>query len=129
VRHAAALPGAWVPEDRRRFVLGDFSFESGSARLTEESAETLDALATVLRANPTVQIALEGHTDSTGNAAANQVLSAARATAIQDGLVQAGVPRERITAAGYGPHRPVASNDTEDGRARNRRTEVVVVHQ
>jgi OOP family OmpA-OmpF porin len=42
--------------------------------------------------------------------------------------VQAGVPRERITAAGYGSHRPLASNDTEDGRARNRRTEVIVVH-
>ena len=130
LQHAAALlRGASVPEDPRRFVLGDFSFESGSARLTEESAETLDALATVLRANPTVEIALEGHTDSTGDAAANQVLSAARASAIEDGFVQAGVPRERITAAGYGPHRPVASNDTEDGRARNRRTEVVVVHQ
>ncbi len=113
----------------RRFVLGDLSFQSGSAMLTQESQETVDALAKVLRANPTVEIALEGHTDNTGSAAANKALSTARATAIEDGLVGAGVPGERIMVAGYGPDRPVASNDTEEGRARNRRTEVVVVNR
>jgi outer membrane protein OmpA-like peptidoglycan-associated protein len=126
---AAFLAGDSTAEVPRRFVLGDFSFQSGSAKLSEESQETVDALAKVLQANPTVEIALEGHTDDTGSAPANQALSTARATAIEDGLVGAGVPRERIMAAGYGPDRPVASNETEEGRARNRRTEVVVVNR
>ena len=126
---AAFLAGDSSAEVPRRFVLGDLSFQSGSATLTQESQETMDALAKVLKANPTVEIALEGHTDNTGSAAANKVLSTARAAAIEDGLVGAGVPGERITVAGYGRDRPVASNDTEEGRARNRRTEVVVVNR
>jgi outer membrane protein OmpA-like peptidoglycan-associated protein len=126
---AVFLTGDSSVEEPRRFVLGDLSFQSGSATLTQESQETVDALAKVLRANPTVEIALEGHTDNTGSAAANKALSTARAAAIEDGLVGAGVPGERIMVAGYGPDRPVASNDTEEGRARNRRTEVVVVNR
>jgi outer membrane protein OmpA-like peptidoglycan-associated protein len=126
---AVFLAGDSSVEVPRRFVLGDLSFQSGSATLTQESQETVDALAKVLRANPTVEIALEGHTDNTGSAAANKALSTARAAAIEDGLVGAGVPGQRIMVAGYGPDRPVASNDTEEGRARNRRTEVVVVNR
>lgn len=126
---AAFLAGDSSVEVPRRFVLGDLSFQSGSATLTPESQETVDALAKVLKANPSVEIALEGHTDDTGSVAANKALSTARATAIEDGLVGAGVSGERIIVAGYGPDRPVASNDTEEGRARNRRTEVVVVNR
>jgi OmpA-OmpF porin, OOP family len=124
---AELLAGNSTAEVPRRFVLGDLGFQSGSAKLTQDSQETVDALARVLKANPAVEIVLEGHTDDTGSDAGNKALSTARAAAIEDGLVEAGVPSERIMVAGYGADRPATSNDTEEGRARNRRTEVVVV--
>jgi OOP family OmpA-OmpF porin len=76
-----------------------------------------------------VQVSLEGHTDSTGDAVANKKLSLDRAEAVKAMLAQAGVAADRISVAGYGQERPVASNDTDDGRAANRRTELVVMRR
>jgi outer membrane protein OmpA-like peptidoglycan-associated protein len=80
-----------------------------------------------MKCYPTMQVQLEGHTDSTGDAAANKQLSVGRANAIRDLLVAAGVDTSRITTAGHGADKPIASNDTDEGRAKNRRTELVVV--
>jgi outer membrane protein OmpA-like peptidoglycan-associated protein len=111
----------------KRFVFDDLNFETGTATLTPASQATVDELATILKANPGVQVTLEGHTDSTGNAAANRKLSQDRAAAVKAKLVGEGaIAPERIRTAGYGQERPLASNDSEDGRARNRRTELVV---
>jgi outer membrane protein OmpA-like peptidoglycan-associated protein len=110
----------------RRFVFDDLTFETGSTALTAASAQVVDALGRTMKAYPGVNISLEGFTDSSGDAAANRALSRRRADAIKDKLVQAGIAADRIATAGYGQERPVASNDTEEGRARNRRTEVVV---
>jgi outer membrane protein OmpA-like peptidoglycan-associated protein len=69
---------------------------------------------------------LEGHTDNTGDPAANKQLSLDRASAIKDLLVQGGVESSRISTDGWGPEKPIASNETDEGRAKNRRTELIV---
>jgi outer membrane protein OmpA-like peptidoglycan-associated protein len=113
----------------QRFVFDDLTFETGSAMLTAQSVETVNALAQTLKAYPAVKIGLEGFTDATGDAATNKQLSQERAEAIKNRLVQSGIAETRITTAGFGSEKPLASNDTEDGRAKNRRTEVVVLER
>ena len=77
-----------------------------------------------LVANPDVKIAVEGYTDNRGGAAVNRRLSQARADAVRNYLINKGVPAENITAKGFGPTKPVASNAAEAGRAQNRRVEL-----
>jgi OmpA-OmpF porin, OOP family len=113
----------------RRFVFDDLHFESGTTRLTPESQRTVDSLLMVLNAYPSVQIALEGHTDAAGEPAANKALSQQRAEAVKQILASGGVAADRVSAEGYGQERPVADNRTESGRARNRRLELVVVRR
>jgi outer membrane protein OmpA-like peptidoglycan-associated protein len=113
----------------RRFVFDDLNFEPGTTTLTTPSRATVEALGSVLKGYPAVQVSLEGHTDSTGDAVANKKLSLDRAEAVKAMLAQAGVAADRISVAGYGQERPVASNDTDDGRAANRRTELVVMRR
>ena len=110
----------------RRFVFDNLNFESASTALTPESRPTVDTLVIILKAYPAVAVGLEGYTDSTGDPAANKKLSQDRADAVKNLLVAGGVTDSRITTAGYGPEKPIASNDTEDGRAKNRRLELVV---
>lgn len=110
----------------RIFVFEDLNFDSGTTRLTPESAKTVDDLVVILKAYPTSEVRLEGHTDSTGAADANKQLSLARADAVKDRLANGGIDAGRMGTAGWGQEKPVASNDSEDGRAKNRRTELVV---
>jgi outer membrane protein OmpA-like peptidoglycan-associated protein len=81
----------------------------------------------MLTAYPNVTTSVRGHTDDTGDPAANKKLSADRAAAVQQALVARGVPASRITSEGFGAEQPIASNDSEEGRARNRRVELMVV--
>jgi len=119
-----ATPGdATVP---KRFVFDNLNFESGATTLTPESRPTVDSLTAILKAYPSVSVGLEGYTDSTGDAAANKKLSLDRADAVKNLLVGGGVAESRIGTTGYGPDKPVASNDTDEGRAKNRRLELVV---
>ena len=111
----------------KTFVFDHLNFNSATTQLTPESNATVTNLIAIMKCYPTMQVELEGHTDSTGDAAANKQLSVDRANAIRDLLVQAGVDPTRITTSGYGADKPIASNDTEEGRAKNRRTELVVV--
>jgi len=78
----------------------------------------------LLKTNPTLRIALEGHTDNAGTKAGNQALSAQRATSVKQAVVDKGIAADRIQALGYGQDRPVAENGTDDGRAKNRRVEL-----
>jgi outer membrane protein OmpA-like peptidoglycan-associated protein len=110
----------------KTFVFDHLNFETGSTQLTADSTQTVTNLAQVLKAYPNAQVQLSGHTDNTGAAAANQALSLDRANAIKGMLVNQGVVSDRISTQGFGQDRPIASNDTEDGRARNRRTELTV---
>jgi len=113
----------------KRFVFDDLQFETGSTRLTSEGQRTVNALLAVLKAYPSVQIALEGHTDGSGDAAANKTLSEQRAAAVKQTLVDGGVAANRIRAEGYGQERPIADNTSDAGRARNRRLELVVTQR
>jgi outer membrane protein OmpA-like peptidoglycan-associated protein len=111
----------------KRFVFDDLHFETGTTRLTPQGQRTVESLAAVLKAYPTVRVTLEGHTDATGDPASNKTLSSQRAGAVKQMLTNAGIAADRLQAEGYGQERPIASNDTETGRARNRRLELVVV--
>jgi len=83
-------------------------------------------LAAVLKAYPNARVELAGHTDNTGNPQANQTLSLDRANAVKSMLVNQGVNADQISTNGYGDSRPVSSNDTPEGRERNRRLELIV---
>lgn len=115
--------GAAVP---RTFVFDHLNFDTGTTNLTADSTGTITTLAAILNAYPNAGVQLDGHTDNTGDAVANKTLSQARADAVKTLLQQNGVDAGRISTMGYGSEKPVASNDTEEGRARNRRTELTV---
>lgn len=128
VRPAAAPVDATVCQQLFSELLGKgtIRFESGRSTLDADSAGLLDRLTETALRCPTTTIEIAGHTDSDGEDAANQALSEKRAQAVVDYLVKAGLPASRFTAIGYGSTQPVATNDTDDGKARNRRIEFVV---
>jgi outer membrane protein OmpA-like peptidoglycan-associated protein len=100
-------------------------FNTGSARLLEESQPALKAIAQVVAQSKEPVLTVEGHTDNVGTAEFNQDLSEKRATAVRQALVsQFGVPPGRLVTKGFGFKRPLESNDTVEGRARNRRVEL-----
>jgi OOP family OmpA-OmpF porin len=101
-------------------------FESGSAAIDPDSAGLLDHLVETASRCPTSNIEVVGHTDTDGDNAANQSLPERRAQAVVDVLVKAGLPPGRFTAVGYGSTQPIVTNDSEDGKAQNRRIEFVV---
>ena len=110
----------------KTFVFDDLNFEFNSSNLTPESKKTVDDLIVILKAFPTTEVRLEGHTDNVGEAAVNLKVSQDRAIMVKQLLVNAGVAATRLTTNGFGQDRPIDTNDTEAGRARNRRTELVV---
>lgn len=99
-------------------------FETGKSTLKPESQEQLKNMSEIMKAFPTMEVKLGGYTDNTGNAAANLKLSGDRAKSVMAELVKSGVAASRVAAEGYGDQFPVASNDTEEGRAQNRRIAV-----
>jgi outer membrane protein OmpA-like peptidoglycan-associated protein len=98
-------------------------FENGKSTIKESSYGILNEVAKVFIENPNYIIEIQGHTDNVGNYQYNIDLSEKRAQAVRDYLIQHGVPAERMTAHGYGPDRPLTTNDTKEGRAVNRRVE------
>lgn len=105
---------------------GKIRFESGKADIVPDSAGLLDRLIETAMRCPNATIEVAGHTDSDGEEAANQALSERRAQAVVDYLVRAGLPANRFTSIGYGSTQPLAGNESEDGKAQNRRIEFVV---
>ena len=110
----------------KRFVFDNLNFETGSTKLTPDSVPTVNSLVVILKAYPAVAVRLEGHTDNTGDAAANKKLSLDRAIVVKEIMITGGVADARIGTDGYGEENPIASNQTDEGRAKNRRTELVV---
>jgi outer membrane protein OmpA-like peptidoglycan-associated protein len=104
-------------------------FQQASNEIEQSSQPLLQKVAGIIRLCSGVRVRIGGHTDARGRLEFNQQLSLSRASSVADYLVKAGVPGERLVAVGYGPSRPVATNDTEDGRARNRRITFEVVQQ
>ena len=106
--------------------MSDVLFDTGSATLKAGAREKLAKISGILLAHPGLTLQIEGHTDSVGSDDFNQQLSERRADSVRDFLAEQGVPASSITARGFGKTQPVASNDTADGRQRNRRVELVV---
>jgi OmpA-OmpF porin, OOP family len=105
---------------------GKIRFESGRAVIEPDSAGLLDRLIETAMRCPGANIEIAGHTDADGDDGSNQALSEKRAQAVLDYMVRAGLPADRLQAVGYGSQHPLASNDTDDGKAQNRRIEFVV---
>jgi outer membrane protein OmpA-like peptidoglycan-associated protein len=103
------------------------TFDVGRATIKPQFYGALDAVASTLNQYGNTRIEIEGHTDSTGSATMNQQLSENRATAVASYLASRGVARDRMYAIGYGKTRPIADNSTAEGRARNRRVEIIVI--
>lgn len=113
-------------ETGKTLVLENVFFEQSKYVLLPTSFAELDKLVHTLRQNPAVRIEIAGHTDNVGDPSLNQSLSEYRARVVMNYLIRHGIADDRVEAKGYGGLRPVAGNDTEAGRARNRRVEFVV---
>jgi len=112
-----------------QMTLDDIAFAPGQANLRPEAKASLGQLIAFVNRDPGKPIRIEGHTDSRGAANANRVLSQRRADAVRDALIAAGVAAGRISSVGLGEEQPVADNESEEGRARNRRVDVILEDQ
>jgi outer membrane protein OmpA-like peptidoglycan-associated protein len=108
-------------------ILRNIFFETDSFALLPASTGELQELITLIRNNPGMVIEIGGHTDSTGSAAYNDELSLKRAESVRNYLVDNGIAPERLHVKGYGDGRPVATNETVEGRSLNRRTEIRIL--
>ncbi|MFO7583074.1 OmpA family protein, partial [Guyparkeria sp.] len=103
------------------------TFDTNSADIKPQFQEPLARIAESIRQYPNTVVRVEGHTDSTGSAAYNQNLSVNRAQSVTSHLARQGVDPSRMQAVGFGFSRPVATNDTAEGRAQNRRVEILIL--
>ena len=113
---------------KKPLILEGVNFATGKADLTPESQAILNGVAESLVAHDDIKVQVGGHTDNTGSAAVNKRLSAARAESVRQYLISKGVAADRLTAAGFGPSKPIASNKTAAGRSQNRRVELTRVN-
>ncbi|MBZ0160501.1 OmpA family protein [Candidatus Methylomirabilis sp.] len=111
--------------DRDGFIALDVHFATGKAEILPDSRPLIDEIVTMLSKYNRWRVGIEGHTDNSGSPASNKTLSDARARSVTDAIVAAGINRDRLDPAGFGQDRPVADNRTEEGRAKNRRVEIV----
>ena len=110
---------------RSGFIALYINFETGKADIKQESQGVVGQIAEMLKANPSLAVAIEGHTDNVGSPASNKKLSENRAQAVMKAVAGKGVDRSRLSARGWGQEKPLADNRTEEGRAKNRRVEIV----
>jgi OOP family OmpA-OmpF porin len=108
-------------------VLNNIYFETGKASINTAFSTDLEKLVRFLKDNPATRLEIQGHTDNTGSMLINNKLSQARAESIVTYLSGNGIDRNRLLAKGYGPTRPLISNDTPENRAKNRRVEMKVI--
>jgi outer membrane protein OmpA-like peptidoglycan-associated protein len=101
------------------------NFDSGKSDIKTESQPIIDQLAEMMKSNATLKISIEGHTDNVGVAEANKTLSVNRAKAVMNALAAKGISASRLSSLGWGQEKPIADNRTEDGKAKNRRVEIV----
>lgn len=108
-------------------TLGDVLFAPGETTLQPDARARLDDVVELLATEPDQRVRIEGHTDATGGAELNQRISQQRADAVMEALVELGIEAERIQAMGMGQAFPIASNDTAEGRSRNRRVDIILL--
>jgi len=123
---AQALPPPPPPPAKKKIVLRSVHFDFDKSTIRSDAVPVLNEAAETLKAEGGIAVIVDGHTDSVGSDTYNQKLSHRRAEAVRQYLVKHGIPANRITTEGFGESRPVASNDTADGRAQNRRVELRV---
>jgi OmpA-OmpF porin, OOP family len=111
--------------NRNGFIALYVNFDTGKSELKPDAQATVREIIAMLKAAPALKIAIEGHTDNVGAAAANKTLSDNRARSVMNAVATGGVAAGRLSAAGYGAERPIADNRGEEGRAKNRRVELV----
>jgi OmpA-OmpF porin, OOP family len=121
------LKDTLIIEPDKPLVLKNIVFSSGSSDLLPASYPELDKLTAYLKKNPDVKIGISGHTDNTGKEENNRTLSQKRAEAVVKYLVGNGVEEKRLSAKGYGEEKPISSNETEEGKSKNRRVEVKII--
>ena len=116
-----------TPKDTLKDVFDNLSFEFGKAVILPSSYPFLDELSDVLTKDPTWKLKIVGHTDNVGSDASNLELSKKRAIAVSNYLVSKGIDASRITTDGKGETMPIATNDTPEGRDKNRRVEFFII--
>jgi OOP family OmpA-OmpF porin len=109
------------------WVIKGILFDYNKADIKPEYQDRVDNAVRILNLNPTMKVEIDGHTDGIGSDAYNQPLSEKRAEAVKDALVAAGIEKSRITARGFGKQQPIATNETPEGRAKNRRIKVKIL--
>jgi outer membrane protein OmpA-like peptidoglycan-associated protein len=114
---------------KKKIVLRGVNFDFDKYNIRPDAVPILEQACSQLKAEPSIDVQAQGYTDSVGTEAYNQRLSERRANAVRNWLIKCGIPASRLTAKGFGESNPVASNDTAEGRAQNRRTELVVTNQ
>jgi outer membrane protein OmpA-like peptidoglycan-associated protein/Tol biopolymer transport system component len=114
-------------ESGTKFQLRNVFFETGKFELKSTSTNELNYIVDILKSNPTLKMQVSGHTDNVGNEANNQLLSDNRAKSVMNYLISKGITADRLSAKGYGSSKPITANDSEEGRAKNRRTEIEIL--
>lgn len=120
-------PPAPAPPTKQKMVLRGVNFDFDKSNIRPDARPILDEAARSLKDNPDLRVQVQGYTDSVGTDQYNQRLSVRRAQAVKDYLVSKGVASSRLQVKGFGESNPVASNDTAEGRAQNRRVELVPI--
>lgn len=115
----------WDTLQKDGFIALQINFDTNKAVIKPDSMSIVKQIVSLMKNQPALKISIEGHTDNQGSAAANKTLSMDRAKAVVAAVTAEGIPASRMEAAGWGQERPVADNRTEDGRAKNRRVELV----
>ena len=113
-------------KNRLNYIAAHTLFVTGSAKLQKSSLKGLDDVVKYMKENPEIELAIDGHTDNTGNDDANQKLSDNRAASVKAYIVGKGIDESRITSTGYGESKPIADNKTAAGRTKNRRVEMTL---
>jgi OOP family OmpA-OmpF porin len=103
------------------------NFETGKSVIEPASQTIVDQIAEMLQSDPALKVSIQGHTDNTGSAAANKTLSENRAKAVMNALIAKGIAQSRLSSKGWGQEKPVADNATDEGKAKNRRVEIVKI--
>ena len=111
--------------NKNGFVALYVNFDTNRWELKDDGLATVREIVAMLKAAPTLKLSIEGHTDNVGTPAANKVLAENRAKSVMKAIVEGGIPATRLAAVGFGQEVPVADNRTEEGRAKNRRVELV----
>lgn len=107
-------------------ILNEILFETNSHTLKAEHYSALDSISKFLQAHPTLEVNVSGHTDNTGNERHNVTLSARRAEAVAEYLIDKGAVYDRVSFEGFGSSQPIAGNESEEGRTKNRRVEILI---